>query len=693
METISADEIRRRIARSATLAVEQAQAALDAGSLNEARPWVERAHRLAPDDPTATILFASIVVQSDPAAAAKALRALVERLPQHRPAHMALMAALLRAGQASDAAVCLDELLARTAPPDDDIFPILARSVCQAADRPGWMGLDGHGRCRVALTGSAPVGVVRLRLDGKSVGNLRVGQHAAACRPLPSGWETARLLEGEAGGTPLIGSGLSPFRFAVVEGFASSAPGGVLSGWARSVADPAARPSVVLRRDGADAAPLDLVLDPEADDGALSQGPVWRFSLPAPCPGRFGITDGRGRHLWGSPLLAGLEEEAARTAAHALAGHGPVTVDRFRPLPTGLLPVPHVTAATAKLPPCDVVVPIYDGRRDLEDCLASLRATLPRNSRLVLIDDGSPDPAIAPMLANLASKRITVLFHAQPRGFPGAVNAGLRHLGPSVTRDVMILNADTLVGPHWIERLSAVAHADPAIGSCTPLTNDGTLVSYPKPGTPGDAPSGDALAALNAACWAANGPSAVDLPTGVGFCMMMKGACLAEVGLFREDVFAQGYGEENDWCLRAAHLGWRNVAAPGVFVSHRGGRSFGAAKALLMERNAAVLERLHPGYERYVAAALAGDPLRPARRRIDRLTLLGAPGAPATALITHDAGGGVGRHVARRCAAIAEAGGRPNVLSPASEPGRCAVSLGPTLLTICRPSCRSWLPC
>ena len=140
-----------------------------------------------------------------------------------------------------------------------------------------------------------------------------------------------------------------------------------------------------------------------------------------------------------------------------------------------------------------------------------------------------------------------------------------------------------------------MAHSDPAIGSCTPLTNDGTIVSYPTPGEAGDAP-GPACAgrAQPALLGGERRCEAVPIPTGVGFCMLMKGACLAETGFFREDVFAQGYGEENDWCLRAAHLGWRHAAAPGVFVAHSGGRSFGAAKALLMERNAVVLERLHP---------------------------------------------------------------------------------------------------
>ena len=59
--------------------------------------------------------------------------------------------------------------------------------------------------------------------------------------------------------------------------------------------------------------------------------------------------------------------------------------------------------------------------------------------------------------------------------------------------------------------------------------------------------------------------------------MYLRRDCLDAVGVFRDDLFAQGYGEENDFCLRARHLGWRHVAAPGVFVAHRGAQSFGPA--------------------------------------------------------------------------------------------------------------------
>jgi GT2 family glycosyltransferase len=60
----------------------------------------------------------------------------------------------------------------------------------------------------------------------------------------------------------------------------------------------------------------------------------------------------------------------------------------------------------------------------------------------------------------------------------------------------------------------------------------------------------------------------IEVPTGHGFCLYMRAQCLAETGPLREDLFAQGYGEENDFCMRARHLGWRHVAVPSVFVAH-----------------------------------------------------------------------------------------------------------------------------
>ena len=52
-----------------------------------------------------------------------------------------------------------------------------------------------------------------------------------------------------------------------------------------------------------------------------------------------------------------------------------------------------------------------------------------------------------------------------------------------------------------------------------------------------------------------------EAPTAVGHCMYIRRACLDEVGELDVENFGLGYGEENDFSLRAAANGWRNVIA------------------------------------------------------------------------------------------------------------------------------------
>ena len=116
--------------------------------------------------------------------------------------------------------------------------------------------------------------------------------------------------------------------------------------------------------------------------------------------------------------------------------------------------------------------------RILRDCLASLHGTLPPGTRIVVVDDGATDqPLIAVLRQQERAGRIVVLRHPQNRGYPAAINTGLRH---AAGRDVVLLNADTVVPPGWLARLAAAAYAAPDIGSATPLSNEGSIVFLPR---------------------------------------------------------------------------------------------------------------------------------------------------------------------------------------------------------------------
>src|SRR4029077_20593571 len=172
----------------------------------------------------------------------------------------------------------------------------------------------------------------------------------------------------------------------------------------------------------------------------------------------------------------------------------------------------------------------------------------------------------------------------------------------------ILLNSDTLVPHGWVERLTEAAYSAPDIGSATPFSNDATIFSYPRENGPNPVPDQAATNQLDRLARRANANAVTDVPSAHGFCVYLRRDCLMSVGLLREDLFAQGYGEENDFCIRARHLGWRHVGVPGAYVAHVGAQSFGTSGAQLIERNLGVLERLHPGYRAVIAGFQAADP-------------------------------------------------------------------------------------
>jgi len=653
-------------------------AALEAGHRKEAARWLDRAHRLAPDNLSIAFMFATALSGLDDARGHALLACLVADHPGFRDAHIALAAAERRRGDHDAAARRLSGLLSRAAPPRGAAFRRLADAIARDAGAPGWIAATSSGTVVFSAPGIRP----ELRLD-----EAVLPPSTGRSRSLPPAWRQAERLGATLSGTPLLGSPVDLAALRRVEGFVERAANGDLTGWAWLPGDPDAAPDIRMetRADGetrtARVRATDETLTAMARFGAVRPRGFRIAALSVRGAGAVRVMGGDGRDLAGSPMLDGDERQAARTAASVLGrisdAIDPVSAfhrDEWRPLPVDLAP-PAGAASARAIPPrraVDIVIPVFQGAEDFVACLASLRRDLPEGARIVVIDDASPDTKLRGAVDAAAARgEVALVRHDQNRGFPGAANSGLRHAraaddGP---RDILLLNADTLVPAGAVGRLAEAAYSMGDIGSVTPMSDDGTIVSYAAAfrRRPIDVAEADRL---NRLARAANGDGVIDLPTAVGFCMFIRHDCLSETGMFREDAFAQGYGEENDWCLRARHFGWRHVAATGVFVAHLGGRSFGPLKTHLLARNLAVLNRLHPGYDALVAEFTARDPLAPARRRMDERRWRAARSrAGAVVMITHDLGGGVGRHVAERGAAIRAEGLRPIILRPATRAG------------------------
>lgn len=262
--------------------------------------------------------------------------------------------------------------------------------------------------------------------------------------------------------------------------------------------------------------------------------------------------------------------------------------------------------------PTTVIVPIYNALPALRRCLQSIRRHGAGIDELLLINDASPDPAIAAALESLAPFPCAtrVLHNEHNLGFIGTVNRGMAECNS----DPLLLNSDTVVTAGWLAAIERCAATDRSIASITPFSNNAEICSIPDFCKANPEPKEPDQIAL--ALGETGQPTYPDLPTGVGFCMWLRRRALHTIGLFDQATFGRGYGEENDWCIRAAAHGWRNVLCDDAYVVHQGGQSFSAEGLAPGGENLKRLLARYPHYNALVADFIQRDPLAPRREAI-----------------------------------------------------------------------------
>jgi GT2 family glycosyltransferase len=291
-----------------------------------------------------------------------------------------------------------------------------------------------------------------------------------------------------------------------------------------------------------------------------------------------------------------------------------------------------------------VIVPVYNGLNHLKRLMPSLLANTPAGVSILLIDDCSPDEEIAPFLHAQAEpdSRVTLLKNPENRGFVKTVNHAFE-----LCKDqdyIILLNTDTEVPPQWVERLLAPFEQND-VASVTPFSNGATIFSLP---LTDDRNNRDFIRVFpleeidREIRKCSLPPDARTAPCGVGFCMAMKNELIRKFGGFDEKSFGRGFGEEVDWCRRAAEHGFRNVIAPNLFVSHYHGGSFDSAErqALLEEHEKLQLKK-HPDYHAVLAQHdLETAPVWDIIRCAATLGLILKPEHEPVLILDHDWGGG-----------------------------------------------------
>jgi GT2 family glycosyltransferase len=265
------------------------------------------------------------------------------------------------------------------------------------------------------------------------------------------------------------------------------------------------------------------------------------------------------------------------------------------------------------LPPV-ILVPIHNAAAEVKDCVTSILAHTPGECRILLLEDASPDPAVDAVLSRFRDHpKVQIHRNVHNLGFTRTVNLGMAIAGRA---DIVLLNSDTKVTPRWLENLRLAAYSGDRVATATPLSNNAGAFSVPEAGKENSLPGWlglDDYARLVTRCAARTYPQ---VPTGNGFCMYIRRDCIDQVGMFDAGAFPRGYGEENDFCMRARRDGWVHVIDDATLIYHVRSASFGMEKDELLKSGRAVLDRRYPDYTDLVREFGASEELRRMRERI-----------------------------------------------------------------------------
>ncbi len=264
--------------------------------------------------------------------------------------------------------------------------------------------------------------------------------------------------------------------------------------------------------------------------------------------------------------------------------------------------------------PIDILIPVYNGREYLSKLLKSIIDNTNIPFRLIICNDNSSDETIKEFLENYKKNHLSfdiiVIHNKENLGFVKTINK----LSEFTQNHFVILNSDTEVPPHWLERLIYPIINNERVASVTPFSNSGSICSFPKLDKNNELFAGLDLETIDSYFQYVNYEKyLIELPTGVGFCMAINKDVWEKVGKFDES-FGKGYGEENDWSMRAIKSGFKNVIAPNLFIYHKHGVSFKKReKNQLIEKNTKLLLKKHPEFVELMFNFLKLDPLKSIR--------------------------------------------------------------------------------
>lgn len=259
------------------------------------------------------------------------------------------------------------------------------------------------------------------------------------------------------------------------------------------------------------------------------------------------------------------------------------------PINQAYVPKPYIKGMAHKedLINTDIVICVHNALEDVKLCISSVLVNT-LYSTIIIVDDGS-ESETQQYLHEVASdqSRVCLLRNETAIGYTKSANLGLKH---STGSYVILLNSDTIVPARWLERLLMCANSSSEIGIVGPLSNAASWQSVPELfNAQGEfmvnkLPTGYTVDQVDAIVEQSHDPVYPDICSVNGFCFLIKRSVMNAIGFLDEKEFPIGYGEEDDYCLRARKANIKLAIADDVYVYHAKSKTFGHDRRKLLSK-------------------------------------------------------------------------------------------------------------
>lgn len=217
-----------------------------------------------------------------------------------------------------------------------------------------------------------------------------------------------------------------------------------------------------------------------------------------------------------------------------------------------------------------IVIPNYNLKSDLNECLESLKNSEYSNMDVVVVDNASSDDSV-----NFIESRhpwVKVIAQDQNGGYASALNEGILYSWKSNPEYFLLLNNDTLVPPDTVRELVKTLEKDPDIAIAAPkiIYHDQPEIIFslgdkiypwlPLPIRFGkqkkDKPEYD---------------QTLEFDYVFGCALLVRASVFSKIGLFDTSYFM--FYEDADFCRRVRDAGFKIVRVGKTIIRHKSSRS------------------------------------------------------------------------------------------------------------------------